>query len=102
MFLLFYVSSLYHLDYEKLHAVDQAVYFDITENANFAFGGDIPLENGRMGHKNILGGRMGYQRDTPEHSNEVLHLQAGIGKLWLAWCNSGWSRPGNRPPTWRE
>merc|ERR1719460_83568 len=54
MFLLFYISSVYHLDYEKLHAVDQAVYFDITENANFAFGGDIPLENGRMGHKNIF------------------------------------------------
>lgn len=54
MFFLFFASSRIHLGYEQLHSVDQAIYFDITENANFAFSGPIPWENGRMGHKNMF------------------------------------------------
>jgi len=54
MFFLFFCSVSWHLNFAQTHAVDQAHYFDITENANFAFGGEYPFENGRMGHKNIF------------------------------------------------
>lgn len=53
MFFLYFFSVVLHAGYEKLHAVDNAISFDIKENANFAYGGDVPFENGRMGHKNI-------------------------------------------------
>jgi len=36
-----------------LYAVDDAISWDIKENANFAFSGIAPFENGRIGHKNI-------------------------------------------------
>jgi len=42
-----------HARIEVLHAVDKAVAWDIYENANFAFAGNVPFENGRMGHKSI-------------------------------------------------
>jgi hypothetical protein len=53
MFILYWMSFSLHLDQEALHAVDNAFSFDIKENANFAFGGDFPYENPRMGHKSI-------------------------------------------------
>jgi hypothetical protein len=42
-----------HFKTEQLHSLDHAVSFDIEENANFAFVGSLPFENGRMGWKNI-------------------------------------------------
>jgi hypothetical protein len=54
MFILYFFSCYLHWDPERLHAMDQAVSFDLKENANFAFGGDFPFENGRMGHKNLF------------------------------------------------
>lgn len=44
-------SVFFHCGLEQLHAVDTAITFDILENANFAFSGVVPFENGRMGHK---------------------------------------------------
>ena len=54
MFILYFLSVSWHLNFEQTHAVDDAMYFDITENANFAYGGEYPFQNGRMGHKNIF------------------------------------------------
>uniref|UniRef100_A0A7S4VIU8 EF-hand domain-containing protein n=1 Tax=Alexandrium monilatum TaxID=311494 RepID=A0A7S4VIU8_9DINO len=53
IFLFFFLSVTWHFNYDRLHAVDQAITWDIKENANFAFSGIVPFENGRMGHKNI-------------------------------------------------
>lgn len=52
-FMLFLMSVYLHKQVHILHSVDSAINFDITENANFAFSGIIPYENGRMGHKNV-------------------------------------------------
>jgi len=53
IFVAFASAILMHEKIEILHAVDKAITWDIHENANFAFGGNVPFENGRMGHKNI-------------------------------------------------
>lgn len=53
IFICFFLSVTWHFDYARLHGVDQAITWDIRENANFAFSGILPFENGRMGHKNI-------------------------------------------------
>eukprot|EP00928_Gymnodinium_smaydae_P038534 TRINITY_DN26565_c0_g1_i2.p1 TRINITY_DN26565_c0_g1~~TRINITY_DN26565_c0_g1_i2.p1 ORF type:complete len:780 (-),score=170.06 TRINITY_DN26565_c0_g1_i2:238-2577(-) len=53
LFALFTLAVLMHGSLEAIHAVDKAVSFDIEENANFAFSGIIPFENGRMGHKSL-------------------------------------------------
>merc|ERR1740138_791396 len=43
----------FHFRPDTLQAVDYALAFDVIENANFAFSGIVPFENGRIGHKNI-------------------------------------------------
>jgi hypothetical protein len=53
LMVVFALMSNWHLSLHRAHAVDQAHWFDITENANFAFSGITPFENGRMGHKTI-------------------------------------------------
>eukprot|EP00928_Gymnodinium_smaydae_P079667 TRINITY_DN63535_c0_g1_i1.p1 TRINITY_DN63535_c0_g1~~TRINITY_DN63535_c0_g1_i1.p1 ORF type:complete len:795 (-),score=124.47 TRINITY_DN63535_c0_g1_i1:297-2681(-) len=53
LFVFFTLAVLQHGSLEAIHAVDKAISFDITENANFAFSGIIPFENGRMGHKSL-------------------------------------------------
>lgn len=54
IFVCFALSVLLHEKIDMLHAVDKAITWDIEENANFAFSGNVPFENGRMGHKNIF------------------------------------------------
>ena len=44
-------ALLSHFRFEELFAKDHAVTFDVEENANFAFSGIVPYQNGRMGHK---------------------------------------------------
>lgn len=46
-----FVAVLFHTKFVESQAVEAAVIWDITENANFAFSGIYPFENGRMGHK---------------------------------------------------
>eukprot|EP00928_Gymnodinium_smaydae_P025315 TRINITY_DN20208_c0_g1_i1.p1 TRINITY_DN20208_c0_g1~~TRINITY_DN20208_c0_g1_i1.p1 ORF type:complete len:945 (-),score=150.40 TRINITY_DN20208_c0_g1_i1:298-3132(-) len=53
IFLSFASAVLLHERVHQLHAIDMAISWDIEENANFAFGGNIPFDNGRMGHKDI-------------------------------------------------
>ena len=53
MFFLFLMSVSLHFGVESAHAVDQSIVWDVLENANFAFSGSVPLETGRMGHKNL-------------------------------------------------
>lgn len=36
-----------------VHTVETSIDFDLKENANFAFGGNVPFDNGRMGHKSF-------------------------------------------------
>jgi hypothetical protein len=47
------IGDLSHFKTEQLFSQDHAISFDIEENANFAFVGSLPFENGRMGWKNI-------------------------------------------------
>lgn len=47
------VGSASHFETEKLYSQDYAISFDIEENANFAFVGNLPFENGRIGWKDI-------------------------------------------------
>lgn len=51
--LFYWIAVSSHEQAWVLHAVDQAITWDIEENANFAFSGITPFENGRMGHKNF-------------------------------------------------
>eukprot|EP00928_Gymnodinium_smaydae_P021197 TRINITY_DN18250_c0_g3_i1.p1 TRINITY_DN18250_c0_g3~~TRINITY_DN18250_c0_g3_i1.p1 ORF type:complete len:958 (-),score=117.64 TRINITY_DN18250_c0_g3_i1:466-3339(-) len=53
IFIAFACAVLAHEATDQLYAMDQAITFDIEENANFAFSGNVPLENGRMGHKTV-------------------------------------------------
>jgi hypothetical protein len=53
MLVFFCMGVFSHMRLEEAHAEDYAVVFDLGENANFAFSGSIPYENGRMGHKSI-------------------------------------------------
>jgi hypothetical protein len=53
LFVCFTVSVLLHMRIDRLYAIDKAISYDIVENANFAFSGNVPFETGRMGHKNI-------------------------------------------------
>lgn len=53
MLVFFCMGVFSHMRLEEAHAEDYAVVFDLTENANFAFSGSIPYENGRMGHKGM-------------------------------------------------
>lgn len=53
MFMAFAISIITHESIPQLHIVDKSIETDIRENANFAFSGIIPYENGRMGHKGI-------------------------------------------------
>merc|ERR1719160_1342902 len=50
---MFLISVLLHGKTEQQFGIQQAIKFDIEENANFAFVGATPFENGRMGHSNI-------------------------------------------------
>jgi hypothetical protein len=49
----FMLSVMWHFRFERLHAVDEAITWDIEQNANFAFAGTVPFEGGRMGFKTI-------------------------------------------------
>ncbi|CAK0789233.1 unnamed protein product, partial [Prorocentrum cordatum] len=49
----FCMGAFSHMRLEEAHAQEFAVIFDIQENANFAFSGSVPHENGRMGHKTM-------------------------------------------------
>lgn len=51
LFILYTIGVMMHMKFWILNSVDYAIVFDITENANFAFTGIAPFENGRMGHK---------------------------------------------------
>jgi len=53
LFLCFLGAVVGHRQTVLFHAIDRAIQMDIVENANFAFSGNVPFENGRMGHKNI-------------------------------------------------
>jgi len=53
IFCFFTLAVMWHFQFESLHGVDEAITWDIMENANFAFSGIVPFENGRMGHKNL-------------------------------------------------
>mmetsp|Transcript_7419 Transcript_7419/g.16971 ORF Transcript_7419/g.16971 Transcript_7419/m.16971 type:complete len:897 (+) Transcript_7419:48-2738(+) len=53
IFVFFALSVTLHFKTESLHGVDTAITWDIRENANFAFVGVTPFENGRMGHKSL-------------------------------------------------
>jgi len=53
IFIFFGISVMLHFRFDVLYAIDEAITFDIEENANFAFSGIIPYENGRMGHKTL-------------------------------------------------
>jgi len=54
LFVFFTAAVFVHDRVETLHAVDKSITWDIEENANFAFSGIYPYENGRMGHKNLM------------------------------------------------
>jgi len=49
----FCAAAFSHLQPEVLHHVDRAFIWDLEENANFAFEGNTPFEDGRFGHKSI-------------------------------------------------
>eukprot|EP00931_Biecheleriopsis_adriatica_P021084 TRINITY_DN13896_c0_g1_i1.p1 TRINITY_DN13896_c0_g1~~TRINITY_DN13896_c0_g1_i1.p1 ORF type:complete len:969 (+),score=169.77 TRINITY_DN13896_c0_g1_i1:45-2951(+) len=49
----FTVAVLLHTRLQEAQASDFSIVFDIQENANFAFTGTVPLQNGRMGHKGL-------------------------------------------------
>eukprot|EP00928_Gymnodinium_smaydae_P049401 TRINITY_DN3314_c0_g1_i1.p1 TRINITY_DN3314_c0_g1~~TRINITY_DN3314_c0_g1_i1.p1 ORF type:complete len:944 (+),score=180.84 TRINITY_DN3314_c0_g1_i1:109-2940(+) len=53
LFICFVLSMATHRDPHRLAAIEDAFRFDIEENANFAFSGNAPFENGRMGHKSM-------------------------------------------------
>jgi len=53
LFFMFLISVLLHGQAEQQFGIQQAIKSDIEENANFAFVGAAPFENGRMGHSNI-------------------------------------------------
>eukprot|EP00928_Gymnodinium_smaydae_P003139 TRINITY_DN11121_c1_g6_i1.p1 TRINITY_DN11121_c1_g6~~TRINITY_DN11121_c1_g6_i1.p1 ORF type:complete len:957 (+),score=98.88 TRINITY_DN11121_c1_g6_i1:347-2872(+) len=53
MIVCFILAVLYHQRISLLQASDHSINFDVVENANFAFSGKLPFENGRMGHKNV-------------------------------------------------
>lgn len=85
-----YLSSIWlHCGIEQLHAVDKAISFDMKENANFAFGGDVPFENGRMGHKNIY--------DVNSFADFWSWLDLGIVPLFWA---DGWELSEVRQNVW--
>merc|ERR1719399_635500 len=37
-----------------IYVQEHSIEFDLFENANFAFGGIVPFENGGMGHKTLF------------------------------------------------
>lgn len=51
LFFIYTLGVMLHMKFWILNSVDYAIVFDIAENANFAFSGIVPMENGRMGHK---------------------------------------------------
>merc|ERR1719421_957539 len=51
--LFFILSTSTHFRTDVLRAINTAHTSDIEENANFAFSGNVPYENGRMGFKSI-------------------------------------------------
>eukprot|EP00930_Biecheleria_cincta_P027134 TRINITY_DN1905_c0_g1_i8.p1 TRINITY_DN1905_c0_g1~~TRINITY_DN1905_c0_g1_i8.p1 ORF type:complete len:933 (-),score=157.50 TRINITY_DN1905_c0_g1_i8:72-2870(-) len=53
LFLAFMFSMELHQGNSVIQGMEHAFKTDIEENANFAFSGVVPFENGRMGHKNI-------------------------------------------------
>eukprot|EP00747_Dinoflagellata_sp_TGD_P184661 gnl/TRDRNA2_/TRDRNA2_40502_c0_seq1.p1 gnl/TRDRNA2_/TRDRNA2_40502_c0~~gnl/TRDRNA2_/TRDRNA2_40502_c0_seq1.p1 ORF type:complete len:829 (-),score=132.38 gnl/TRDRNA2_/TRDRNA2_40502_c0_seq1:39-2525(-) len=53
LFVSFVAAVMGHEKFEYLHMMDRSLEFDIIENANFAFSGIVPFQNGRMGHKSV-------------------------------------------------
>merc|ERR1719191_2035487 len=53
-FTTFLLVQILHLKQDVVHTLEQSIDFDLRENANFAFGGNVPFENGRMGHKSLF------------------------------------------------
>jgi len=53
VFASFALAVLLHERVDILHALDKSIKYDLEENANFAFSGNVPFQNGRMGHKTI-------------------------------------------------
>merc|ERR1712216_80848 len=51
LLILFITVSLLHLRSDMVVTIQKSIEFDMMENANFAFEGAVPFENGRMGHK---------------------------------------------------
>ncbi|CAK0809205.1 unnamed protein product, partial [Prorocentrum cordatum] len=53
VFFCFCLAMFNHTGIFNKYALDLATRFNIEENANFAFTGTLPFENGRMGNKDI-------------------------------------------------
>jgi len=53
LFFFFVVATSLHRNTSISNSIENGIRFDIQENANFAFVGVAPFENGRMGHKSI-------------------------------------------------
>jgi len=104
IFLFFALSVTIHFKFDILHGVDEAITWDVEQNANFAFSGIVPFENGRMGHKNIydvnsipdfwswftlgltplfLAAGLGHQRSPWKHGIYVYRCKVGPHGLWL-------------------
>jgi len=52
-FFFFALSVQLHFRFDQVYAIEQAISWDVEENANFAFSGVVPSENGRMGHSSF-------------------------------------------------
>eukprot|EP00931_Biecheleriopsis_adriatica_P009339 TRINITY_DN11040_c0_g2_i1.p1 TRINITY_DN11040_c0_g2~~TRINITY_DN11040_c0_g2_i1.p1 ORF type:complete len:890 (+),score=158.42 TRINITY_DN11040_c0_g2_i1:45-2714(+) len=68
-FFVFFLSCQFHERTELISVTEQTVKYHIEENANFAFSGEIPFENGRMG-------------------NKAIHDVNTFGDFW-SWCSLG-------------
>mmetsp|Transcript_25161 Transcript_25161/g.49281 ORF Transcript_25161/g.49281 Transcript_25161/m.49281 type:complete len:878 (+) Transcript_25161:95-2728(+) len=53
IFCFFAISVSQHFRFDQTFAIDEAITWDVEQNANFAFSGIVPFENGRMGHKTM-------------------------------------------------
>jgi len=80
LFMFFLIALSLHRNTGIMNSLERAVEFDITENANFAFVGAAPFENGRMGHKGL--------HDVNSFADFWSWLDLGLVPLFFP---SGWS-----------
>lgn len=79
LFVFFLMAASMHRQTAVMNSVESGVKFDIEENANFAFVGAAPFENGRMGHKGL--------HDVNSFADFWSWLDLGLGPLFFP---SGW------------